>query len=181
MPLFSKKGLDVEKRNALILCIFFLFLAKAVAAPPPFTATELANQKAVLSYVNSYRAKHHLKALQLNPVITAVAMQHSLDMAKHKIPFGHKFFSQRITLLSRKIDHSAGGAENVAYHSHGAQAVVHNWLASPLHRKNIEGDYNLTGIGVARDKMGRLYFTQIFLRTLPVVAQQKGSYKKNKV
>jgi uncharacterized protein YkwD len=44
-----------------------------------------------------------------------------------------------------------------------AREVVDNWLKSPMHKKNIEGAFNLTGIGVAADKKGTLYFTQIFV------------------
>jgi uncharacterized protein YkwD len=45
-----------------------------------------------------------------------------------------------------------------------AHKVVDGWLHSPGHKKNIEGDYNFTGIGVSKDKNGRIYYTQIFLR-----------------
>ena len=35
-------------------------------------------------------------------------------------------------------------------------------LYSPGHRKNMEGQFNLTGIGCARGKDGVFYFTQLF-------------------
>ena len=44
-----------------------------------------------------------------------------------------------------------------------AKQVVNMWLNSDGHRKNIEGNYNLTGIGVVKGKDGALYFTQIFV------------------
>ncbi len=46
-----------------------------------------------------------------------------------------------------------------------AEIVVKQWLLSPGHRQNIRGNYNLTGIGVARDERGRPYYTQMFVRT----------------
>jgi uncharacterized protein YkwD len=55
-------------------------------------------------------------------------------------------------------------AENVAFGSSTAKEVVDGWLNSPGHKKNIEGNYKLTGIGVARDQQAKLYFTQIFAR-----------------
>jgi uncharacterized protein YkwD len=67
--------------------------------------------------------------------------------------------------LYSQIKQCEGGAENVAYNYKNAQDVVRNWIASSGHRRNIEGNYNLTGIGLARDRRGKLYFTQIFLRT----------------
>jgi uncharacterized protein YkwD len=58
----------------------------------------------------------------------------------------------------------AASAENVAYGQLSAKAVVDGWLKSAPHKKNIEGNYNLTGIGLAKDRKGVIYFTQIFLR-----------------
>jgi uncharacterized protein YkwD len=45
-----------------------------------------------------------------------------------------------------------------------AREVVNGWLKSPGHKKNIEGNFVLTGIGYARSKKGDIYFTQIFSR-----------------
>ena len=97
--------------------------------------------------------------------IVKEAKNHSLDMANHRMPFGHKYFNSRIERLRAQIKNSNAGAENIAYNYKGAQDVVNNWVRSPGHKRNIEGNYNLTGIGIARDKKGKIYFTQIFLRT----------------
>jgi len=40
---------------------------------------------------------------------------------------------------------------------------VRGWLESRAHRENIDGSYNLTGIGVARNAAGEVFFTQIFV------------------
>ena len=45
-----------------------------------------------------------------------------------------------------------------------AGEVVNMWLNSPGHKRNIEGNFTLTGIGIAEADNGYLYFTQIFLR-----------------
>ncbi len=47
-----------------------------------------------------------------------------------------------------------------------AGAAVNAWLASTGHRQNIEGDYHLTGVGVASPDNDSLtfYFTQIFIK-----------------
>ena len=76
-------------------------------------------------------------------------------MASGRTPLGHEGFSSRIQSISNQL----GGpitrsAENVAYGSKSAKEVVSNWLNSPGHRQNIEGEFNLTGIGVARNKRG---------------------------
>ena len=46
-----------------------------------------------------------------------------------------------------------------------AAAAVEGWKKSPEHRKNMLGDFNLTGIGVTRGEDDRYFFTQIFIRT----------------
>ena len=46
-----------------------------------------------------------------------------------------------------------------------AKIVVDGWIKSPGHRQNIVGRYNLTGIGIVRDRAGKLYYTQLFVRT----------------
>lgn len=101
----------------------------------------------------------------MNNLISKEAEIHSREMAMHKIGFGHKDFNKRIKRIYTEIQDCRGGAENVAYNYKDAQDVVKNWLTSPGHRRNILGNYNLTGIGLARDSRGKIYFTQIFLRT----------------
>jgi uncharacterized protein YkwD len=125
-----------------------------------------AMQKEILHYINQYRTTHGLRKLTILPVISQEATQHSIEMARHQIPFGHAKFNDRMNRLYKKIKGSNGGAENVAFNYKNAQVVVEQWLRSPGHRQNIRGSYNLTGIGVARDERGRIYYTQIFVRSL---------------
>ncbi|OCH97199.1 SCP-like extracellular [Legionella jamestowniensis] len=132
---------------------------------PQSSAIGSSMQKGILLYVNEYRAKKGLKPLKMNNLISKEAEIHSREMAMHKIGFGHKDFNKRIKRIYTEIQDCRGGAENVAYNYKDAQDVVKNWLTSPGHRRNILGNYNLTGIGLARDSRGKIYFTQIFLRT----------------
>lgn len=129
------------------------------------TNTDEAIQNEILIHINQYRQKHGLAPLTMNNKMVTEAKKHSLDMATHRIPFGHSHFKNRIDRLHSQIKNSGAGAENVAFNYKNAQHVVQNWLLSPGHKRNIDGNYNLTGIGIARDKQGKLYFTQIFLKT----------------
>jgi uncharacterized protein YkwD len=52
----------------------------------------------------------------------------------------------------------------VAYYKSDAKKLVDAWIASRGHRQNILGNYNLTGIGIAHNKKGWGYYTQIFIR-----------------
>ena len=136
------------------------------AAPTPKNIESVtAIQNAILVHINKYRHHHGLSPLKMDNKIVAVARQHSMDMATHKVPFGHKYFTKRIAKLHAQIKNSGAGAENVAYNYKDANTVVQQWILSPGHKRNIVGNYNLTGIGVVRDQHGKLYYTQIFLRT----------------
>ena len=150
-------------------CLFVLLLSALhqsyALEKPDYEAIDTANQKKILIYVNEYRSKHGLPPLRMNKWISQEAKKHSQDMANHRIPFGHQYFSKRIQRVFGKIKQCRGGAENVAYNYKDAKIVVQQWLTSPGHRRNIEGRYDLTGIGLARDKQGKLYFTQMFVRT----------------
>lgn len=152
-----------------------LFLISfAIALFMPFAHAEVYHQhepstqaieKEVLVYVNQYRAAHGLPSLVMNEAANREARQHSLEMAKHQVPFGHDGFQRRMRHLRQDIQEIEGGAENVAYHYKTARIVVDGWIKSSGHRHNIEGRYDTTGIGIVRDAQGRLYFTQLFVRT----------------
>lgn len=120
-------------------------------------------QQSILQEVNNYRATKRLKPLQMVPLITEAALKHSRDMGRGRVSFGHDGFDDRMDKIMRKIDNANACAENVAFGKFTAQEVVKRWIQSPGHRKNIEGNYNMTGIGVVRGKDGYPYFTQIFI------------------
>lgn len=147
----------------------YAFIAFLTCVSPYSIAKPSSNdadtQKAILHTINAYRAEHQLAPLQIDSAISQEAKQHSLDMAENKLPFGHDEFHSRVHRLSQKYDNVDAAAENVAYTYRNPKEVATKWLGSYGHRKNIEGDYNLTGIGIAHDAKGRIYITQIFLRT----------------
>jgi uncharacterized protein YkwD len=116
----------------------------------------------VLELVNAHRKAIGLGGLQFNDAIYAEALKHSKDMADGVVPFSHEGFDGRADRLMSKVGGNAV-AENVASGQPDAESVLESWLESAVHKQNIEGNYNLTGIGIARSKDGELYFTQIFL------------------
>jgi uncharacterized protein YkwD len=121
-------------------------------------------EKDILSYINQYRESIGLPVLQMISAASKQATQHSIDMANRTTPFGHDGFDERIDNITKKIGFVHASAENVAYGKLTAKEVVDLWLNSPGHKKNIEGDYALTGIGIAKDADGVVFYTQIFLR-----------------
>jgi uncharacterized protein YkwD len=121
-------------------------------------------EKEILYYINQYRESIALPALQMISTASEQATQHSIDMANRSVPFGHDGFDERIDNITGKIGFVHASAENVALGKLTAKEVVDLWLNSPGHKKNIEGNYALTGIGVAKDTDGVVFYTQIFLR-----------------
>lgn len=174
-----KKGLLVKTGLYSIITLFVTFsscsetkpVTKAKAAAPaspasrtkPMTANVApAIEDEIFDLINKHRKKKGLSPLQTNFVIESEARNHSMAMATKRVPFGHAAFSTRASFIKAKISGIKAVAENVAYGNLTAEAVVKGWLNSPGHKKNIEGNYRLTGIGVARDVKSQLYFTQIF-------------------
>ncbi|WP_058535753.1 CAP domain-containing protein [Legionella saoudiensis] len=155
-----------KKNIALFSFIALAFLSTAYAnTKPQAVESETAIQNAVLMEINAYRKQHGLSPLKMENNMVREARLHSQDMATHRMPFGHQGFGKRITRLHKQIKNTGAGAENVAYNYKNAHIVVQQWLRSPGHKRNIVGNYDLTGIGVIRDKHGKLYYTQLFLRT----------------
>ncbi len=144
---------------------FFLFLLslQACSQTSEQISSEAQLQQSVLDYVNQYRRNKGLAPLKMLPLITAEALKHSKNIADGKVPFGHDGFDGRADRLMSKIELSNAIAENVAYGKFSAQEVVNRWIASPGHKRNIEGKFTLTGIGIIRRTDGYLYFTQIFI------------------
>lgn len=85
-------------------------------------------------------------------------------MLTGRSPFGHDGFHQRIDQIQGHLGFVHVAAENVASGPMSAREVVDGWLHSPGHRHNIEGDFQLTGIGLASAPNGMIYFTQIFIK-----------------
>jgi uncharacterized protein YkwD len=121
-------------------------------------------EKNILYYINQHRRSIGLSDLVMLEQASQKATEHSIDMAKRITGFGHDGFETRVKYISQKTGAVSAAAENVAYGQMSAREVVDGWLHSPGHRKNIEGNYTYTGIGLARDRDGVIYFTEIFIK-----------------
>ncbi|MBN3941996.1 MAG: CAP domain-containing protein [Nostoc sp.] len=124
-----------------------------------------ALEQSIFNQINKYRISQGLPALTRNSAIDNQVKIHSQNMANGTVPFGHNGFSERLN--ATRISYRSA-AENVAYnqgYSDPATIAVQGWLRSPGHLANIRGNYNLTGIGVAKNSQGAIYFTQMFIRS----------------
>ena len=148
----------------VVFCLLTVFVTgfTSVHTHAPVVRQDNSFENQILQYVNEYRQSKKLSPLQMNVAITAEAVKHSENMASGKTAFGHDGFDGRVSAISRQLASSRKFAENVAYGHLDAKEVVNIWLNSPGHRHNIEGAYNLTGIGTSRKDDGTVFFTQIF-------------------
>ncbi len=147
----------------------------AEETPPPKIAaareekaqnfSELA--ESIHQQVNDFRWAHGLQPLRIEPIISAQARQHSLEMVSRGA-ISHAGFEERLKKIGEKLPYRAG-AENVAAsagYENPAGTAVEGWKASPGHRNNMLGDFTLTGIGIAQSDQGKYFITQIFLKPL---------------
>ena len=116
--------------------------------------------------INEYRAAHSLPPLSLNAEINHQAQIHSQNMARQVVRFSHQGFEGRIKALENRLVYRSA-AENVAFnqgYQDPAEAAIAGWIKSKTHQPNIVGNFDLTGIGVAKNQRGEYYFTQIFIK-----------------
>lgn len=116
----------------------------------------------VFSQTNQFRKSKGLTGLVMVQQLNAIALQHSLDMAKGKVAFGHDGFAKRNAMASHQIRQLHSFAENVAYGATSGSQVVNLWKNSSGHRRNMLGNFKYIGIGIARDRQGRIFYTEVF-------------------
>lgn len=121
-------------------------------------------ERELLNLVNDYRKTKKLAPLKSNAAMEYQARRHSMDMGTHRIPFGHQGLSFRMKYVMEKVPGVTQVGENVAYGNLSAKAVVAGWIKSTEHRKNMEGSFKYTGIGVTRNMQNQLYYTQLFAK-----------------
>ena len=132
------------------------------------TASIAQIEKQAFDLVNKHRISMGLPTLISKDYIVLQARKHSSNMATGKTEFGHDGAEQRFKIISKSMKQMDEAGENVftctGNYENLAGTVVDGWLHSQGHRENIEGDYNLTGMGVVKAENGDYYFTQIFAK-----------------
>jgi uncharacterized protein YkwD len=147
--------------------LLLLLLLTSACEPADVEAEEdfSTYEEIVFQEINRRRSSLRINPLEYNESLAEQARGHSRDMAEGRVPFGHEGFQERVAASGLEV---RGAAENVSRnrgHADPARVAVEGWLASPGHRANIDGDYNLTGVGAARSPEGVYFFTQLFART----------------
>ncbi len=133
-------------------------------AAPAIQFRDLERQ--VVRLVNEHRVARRLSRLSYDTSVAAIARVHSVAMARRRVPLGHDGFEERVAAVER-VRPFLRVAENVALNDHPvartAAVALRGWLRSPHHLENIEGRFDVTGVGVARAPDGTYFFTQLFV------------------
>ncbi len=147
--------------------------------PPTSTVTDpnflQAIEQAIYDEINQHRVSQNLPPLQLNPQITQQARIHSQRMASGLMEVDQDNLQEKLTMIGRQIPYH-NGVENLGVHhnrNEPIQAILKIWLNNSQNRQNIQGDFDLTGVGVAQNQLGHYYFTQIFIKEKPPLISQK--------
>jgi uncharacterized YkwD family protein/spore coat assembly protein SafA len=131
---------------------------------PVLTTTEQENE--VIRLVNVQRVNNGLQPLTANWELCRVARYKSADMA-NKGYFSHTsptYGSPFKMMENFGLRFSAAG-ENIAYGQTTPAQVMNSWMNSPGHRSNIlNGTYTQIGVGLAKNKNGVCYWTQMFIK-----------------
>ncbi|MGI6669805.1 MAG: SafA/ExsA family spore coat assembly protein [Acetivibrionales bacterium] len=133
---------------------------------PAVTTSSQENE--VIRLVNAERARAGLPALKANWQLSRVARYKSADMANRGY-FSHTsptYGSPFRMMESFGLRFSAAG-ENIAYGQRTPAEVMRDWMNSPGHRSNIlSRNYTEIGVGLAKNKNGVCYWTQMFMKPL---------------
>jgi len=148
------------KRHFLFISFTCLVLFFNLTSFSPDTYSSLVTD--VLTHTNKFRKSKRLAVLIINDELSAIAQKHSADMARGRVGFGHGGFSKRNKMAKKAIHPLNRFAENVAYGATSGKQVVTGWKNSTPHRRNMLGRYKYIGIGIAKDRRGRIYYTQLF-------------------
>lgn len=117
----------------------------------------------LLDLTNHIRVRKGLQPLRMNNKLADVAREQSLDMARHH-HLSHSVKGKNLNVRIKKSGYIYRNvAENVAKSKKSSSHVVHMWMRSSGHRKNIlNPNFTEMGSGIKRVRNGTRYFTQVF-------------------
>lgn len=133
----------------------------------PTVPTDIRTQEnEVIRLVNVERTKRGLQPLKANWELSRVARLKSQDMA-NKGYFSHQSptYGSPFNMMENFGIRFSSAGENIAYGQKTPAQVMTAWMNSPGHRANIlSPSYTEIGVGLARNKNGVPYWTQMFIK-----------------
>jgi uncharacterized protein YkwD len=150
-----------------LTAIFLLLLACApvspvVPPPPVLQPDEWMNE--ALTFNNTIRAAAGKPAQSLDTRLCQAAQEQASWCATHGYTYtspgsAHEFGNGTMVTRAARYGFYGALAENMAGNSDDTAMAFRQWQESPGHYRNLLGDYNLCGFGVATNPRGeRLYF-----------------------
>lgn len=130
-------------------------------------------ERRIAGAVNAYRASRGLGQLAWNDGVADQARQHSRAMAQGRRGFGHEGFEARAAHIAKGLP-LRGAAENIyrtTLHEDVAALALERWVASPVHRRNLEGAFDVAGVGAVHSASGEIFLTQIFVARRPATSR----------
>jgi len=157
---FMKQTIGLSFVFAICLC-GSLTSAGEKRKPLEHSASEIK----IFKMTNDERKKKDIAALVLNPALSKVARAHSENMAK-QMKFEHTLDEKSPfdRLRDAGYKYEVAG-ENLAHGEDdpSLEMIMKSLMDSKEHRANIlQAEYTEFGIGIARDKAGQTYYTQLF-------------------
>ena len=129
------------------------------------TLSVTAQEQKLLDLLNQDRRANSLPALALDAELSRIARIKSADMRDQGY-FAHESptYGNAASMLAAFGYAFRGVGENIAHHASVEKAEA-AFLSSPGHRTNLMGSqWTKVGIGVAVDRNGFVYVTQLFVR-----------------
>ena len=116
--------------------------------------------------MNGHRDQEGLAKLVRNDDLDEIALEHSRDMARRQA-LDHGGFDRRRKAVVASLAYRSFG-ESIFRSTRALdkipRAAVESWIRGKPHRKHLEGDYLVSGMGAARGEDGRTYLTQLFVK-----------------
>ncbi len=163
------------RRLAMLTALSFAITSLGLLAAPPSAAAWSAgefssgSEQELVSRTNQSRANAGLKALEVDPDLTAIARWRSKDMIdrdyfSHSIPGGGSVFDE----MQRRGYCFKVAGENIGWNNYpddvATEGIHQMFMDSPGHRDNIMGSaWDLIGIGAYKGPTGKKMWTVLFV------------------
>ena len=155
---------EIIKANPQITNLALIYPGQEIIIPNLDQTKNLENE--VIRLVNIEREKNGLAPLKANWELSRVARYKSLDMAE-KNYFSHTsptYGSPFKMMTDFGLTYYSAG-ENIAMGQKTPADVMKGWMNSSGHRANIlNSSYTEIGVGLAINKNGQNYWTQMFMK-----------------
>lgn len=131
---------------------------------PSIVRTKEEEIQIFLKYTNDYRIKNNLNKLKLSQELSQIADVHNKNMMDGKTPVGHEGFSDRVSQINKKYYRASENCAMYVGPREHLLTLFENLCKSPVHNKNLLGDFDTIGLALGKNSENMWYVTQFFVR-----------------